>query len=157
MLAGVLEVLLGAGEAKCRFTSFDRQDEKELSSRSGAVGGSEHCNTCGCVRGDGVRGVGPIRSLSETGGRESWSSEFCERVRSESWGGMVPRTSELGAASDWLPFEVPASASTAITSGGLEGEVMAFGLFGDWQTSSSSSSSQCASDANAFDVGFGSV
>ena len=83
----------GTGELKCRVTLFDKQDENELSSSSGAWCGSE-VSRAG-LNGDGVCGVGPIKSLSETGGSEHGSPELWEKLGSDSCGGMVPSPSEL--------------------------------------------------------------
>ena len=72
----------GTGELKCKVKLFERQDENELSFSSGAWCGSEVSGAG--MNGDGVHGVGPIRSLLETERREHGSPELWEKLGSGS-------------------------------------------------------------------------
>ena len=72
-------------------TLLERQEENELLSSKSSTGFAVGALEGGWVSGDGDGGVGPRRSLSETGGSES--EESWVKVFTESCGGMVPRPS----------------------------------------------------------------
>ena len=104
-LAGVLVIGDFSGVGKVIVTLFDRHVEKELSSWvwSWCDGKGRDCcvpggGGFGCVRGEGVGGVGPSKSPSDTGGKAEAASESGEKVGKDSCGGIVRRPSSLSSS-----------------------------------------------------------
>ena len=108
------------------------------------------------MRGEGVGGVGPIKSPSQTDGRAEAASDSGVNVGREVCGGMVPRPSSLvslAASSLWFGLLSSSESLRTMISGvgGLGGSVGEEEPGSQETASSSSSSSSPPRTANGFD------